>query len=182
MLTRALDAIYRAAGILAGVFLVAICVIVSAQIVARQLGTIIPSADEFAGFCLAATSFLGLAYSFRHGSHIRVTLFVRGFKGLAGQALLSLALATAAGITLLLAWHTLAMVFENFTRAEVTSGLVPVPLWLPQLGMAVGVSLFGIALVEDLIRAVAGREPTFSQSELRNEAQVIASDDPAHPG
>lgn len=61
MLTRTLDRIYTAAGALAGVFLVLICVIVTAQIVARQLETIIPSADQFAGFCLAATSFLGLA-------------------------------------------------------------------------------------------------------------------------
>ena len=181
MLTRSLDAIYRAAGVLAGVFLVAICVIVSAQIVARQLGTIIPSADEFAGFCLAATSFLGLAFSFRQGSHIRVTLFVRGFQCLSGQVLLSLALATAAAITLILAWHTLAMVFQNFTRGEVTSGLVPVPLWLPQIGMAAGVTLFGIALIEDLVRALTGREPAFSQSEFRNETQEIANDDAAQP-
>lgn len=182
MITRALDAIYRAAGVLAGIFLVAICVIVSAQIVARQLGTIIPSADEFAGFCLAATSFLGLAYSFRAGSHIRVTLFVRGFQGLAGQILLCLALATAAAITLLLGWHTLAMVLQNFTRGEVTSGLVPMPLWLPQIGMAVGVTLFGIALIEDLLRALAGRTPVFNRSEIRNETQQTENDDPAQPG
>ena len=176
MLTRALHSIYWAAGVLAGVFLVAICVIVSAQIVARQLGTIIPSADQFAGFCLAATSFLGLAYSFRHGSHIRVTLFVRGLRGLWGRVLLALALATAAAITLVLAWHTIAMVVQNFSRGEVTSGLVPVPLWLPQLGMAVGVALFGLAVVEDLVRALAGREPAFSEAEHRNETQNTESD------
>lgn len=132
MLTRSLHRLYDAAGALAGVFLVAICVIVTAQIVARQLGTIIPSVDQYAGFCLAATSFLGLAYSFRGGSHIRVTLFVQGLRGKPERALLVLALATAAAITLLLAWHTVAMVIQNFSRGEVTSGLVPMPLWVPQ--------------------------------------------------
>ena len=99
MPTRALDMIYRAAGALAGIFLVAICVIVCAQIVARQFEAIIPSADQFAGFCMAATSFLGLAYSFRDGSHIRVTLFVRALGSTGQRMMLILALAIAAAIT-----------------------------------------------------------------------------------
>lgn len=177
MLTRALDAIYRAAGALAGLFLVTICVVVSAQIVARQLGTIIPSADQFAGFCLAATSFLGLAYSFRNGSHIRVTLFVRHATGLRGRVLLSSALAVAAAITLTLAWHTIAMVIQNYSRNEVTSGLVPIPLWVPQLGMAAGVALFAVSILEDLVRALLGREPTFATSERQIEAPESKSDD-----
>ncbi len=165
MLTRSLDAIYKAAGVLAGIFLVAICVIVVAQIVARQLETIIPSADQFAGYCLAATSFLGLAYSFRSGSHIRVTLFTQALSGLAARFFVIIALAVAAVICSLLAWETLKMVSQNATRGEVTSGLVPIPLWLPQLGMAIGTTLFAIAIVEDLASAVMGRPTAFEQSE-----------------
>ncbi|SIS90538.1 TRAP-type C4-dicarboxylate transport system, small permease component [Roseivivax lentus] len=178
MLTGFLHRLYDAAGALAGVFLVAICVIVTGQIVARQMGTIIPSADQYAGFCLAATSFLGLAYSFRGGSHIRVTLFVQGLRGTAERALLVLALATAAAITLLLAWHTIGMVIQNFSRGEVTSGLVPMPLWVPQLGMAIGVTLFGIALLEDLFCALTGRQPAFNAAERELEARNAEGDDP----
>jgi TRAP-type C4-dicarboxylate transport system permease small subunit len=169
MLTRALDRMYWVAGVLAGIFLVAICVIVTGQIVARQLGTIIPSADQFAGFCLAATSFLGLAYSFRRGSHIRVTLFVRMLHGLWGRLVLILALAVASAIILLLAWNTIAMVIQNFSRGEVTSGLVPIALWVPQMGMAAGIALFALALLEDLAHALIGREPAFIQAEADNE-------------
>ncbi|MEI8632394.1 TRAP transporter small permease subunit [Vibrio sp. PP-XX7] len=43
--------------------------------VGRWFGVIIPSSDDFAGFLLAASSFLGLAYTFRAGGHIRVSLF-----------------------------------------------------------------------------------------------------------
>lgn len=165
MLTRALHALYGAAGVLAGVFLVAICVIVTAQIVARQFDMIIPSADQFAGFCLAATSFLGLAYSFRSGSHIRVTLFVQALGGTGFRLMLILALAIAAAISGLLAWNTIAMVMQNFMRGEVTSGLVSIPLWLPQIAMAVGLTLFAIAIVEDLVNAVIGRPTNFSHPE-----------------
>ena len=176
MATRFLHVIYRATGVLAGIFLVLICVIVTAQIVARQLGTIIPSADEFAGFCLAATSFLGLAYSFRSGSHIRVTLFVQGLRGIGGRIMLVVALATAAAITLVLAWHSIAMVVQNFSRGEVTSGLVPIPLWVPQIGMAAGIALFAVAILEDLLCALTGRDPAFSHDERNRNADSDTPD------
>ena len=165
MLTRALDLLYRAAGALAGVFLVAIAVVVTAQIVARLMGRIVPSADEFGGFCLAATSFLGLAYAFRDGSHIRVTLLVHHTKGWLRQGLTILALAIATAITSIFAWHTAKMALQSFTRNEVTAGLVPLPLWLPQLAMAVGVVLFALAVFEDLVRALLGRDPVFASGE-----------------
>lgn len=173
MLTRSLDLLYRAAGALAGVFLVAIAVIVTAQIVARFFDAIIPSSDQFAGFCLAATSFLGLAYAFRAGSHIRVTLFVRPLRGRLGHAFLVLALGIGAAMSTFFAWHTVRMVVQNMVRGEVTLGLVPVPLWLPQLGMAIGVVLFAAAIVEDLVRACLGRAPVFARDEDK-ETEGIA--------
>ena len=165
MLTRSLNAVYPVTGALAGFFLVAICVIVMAQIVARQLGTIIPSADEFAGFCLAATSFLGLAYSFRSGSHIRVTLFIQALGSTGTRVMLVLALGVAAAVSGLLAYHTILMVIQNATRGEVTSGLIPIPLWLPQMGMALGIALFCVAIVEDLVNAILGRATVFNENE-----------------
>ena len=176
MLTRSLDAIYRAAGALAGFFLVAICVLVMAQIVARQLGAIIPSGDQFAGFCLAATSFLGLAYSFRSGSHIRVTLFIQALNHTGSRLMLILALAVATAISGLLAYHTSVMVIQNAYRGEVTSGLISVPLWLPQIGMAVGVTLFCVAIVEDLVNAILGRPTAFNENEV-SRRQVDAGKD-----
>ncbi|WP_223426946.1 TRAP transporter small permease [Tateyamaria pelophila] len=167
MLTRSLNAVYKAAGALAGFFLVAICVIVMAQIVARQLGTIIPSADEYAGFCLAATSFLGLAYSFRSGSHIRVTLFIQALGNTSSRLMLILALVVATSVSGLLAYHTILMVMQNATRGEVTSGLIPIPLWLPQMGMAIGITLFCVAIVEDLVNAILGRATVFNENETK---------------
>jgi TRAP-type C4-dicarboxylate transport system permease small subunit len=181
MLTRSLNAIYQAAGALAGVFLVAICVIVTAQIVARQFGAIIPSADQFAGFCLAATSFLGLAYSFRSGSHIRVTLFIQTLGSTGTRLMLVLALSVAAVITVILAYHTIFMVVQNATRGEVTSGLVPVQLWIPQLGMAVGVTLFAIAILEDLFSAIVERPTAFDRNETKRMAVDQGKDGLADP-
>ena len=89
VLRRALDALYRLSGALAALFLVAICAIVLLQVGANcidkiaewttgaPIGLVVPSYAEFAGFFLAASSFLALAWTLRHGGHIRVSLFVR---------------------------------------------------------------------------------------------------------
>ena len=69
---RALDAIYSASGALAVGFLVLIAALTLAQVVARLLGTLIPSAEDFAGFSMAGAVFFGLAYTLRGGGHVRV--------------------------------------------------------------------------------------------------------------
>ena len=71
-----LNRIYDCAGILAGVFFVLIAVFVVANVFGRQLGITVKSADEFAGYCMTAASFLGLAATFRDRIHVRVTLLI----------------------------------------------------------------------------------------------------------
>ncbi len=47
-----------------------------AQVFGRFFGVLIPSADDFARLCMAASSFLALAYTMRQGVHIRVNLLI----------------------------------------------------------------------------------------------------------
>lgn len=76
---RVLDTLYRAAGGLAALFILAIVVLVFAQVglnladkitvglTGKGLGVTIPSYADFTGFFLAAASFLALAYTLRAG-------------------------------------------------------------------------------------------------------------------
>jgi len=73
---KILDNIYTGAGVLAGVCIVLITVMILTQIVGRWFGVIIPSTEDFSGYLLAAASFLALAYTFRLGGHIRITLLI----------------------------------------------------------------------------------------------------------
>src|SRR2546425_7376214 len=92
----ALDLLYKGSGFLAGFFLVAIAVLSAAQIAARELGFAAYSYDDFAGFCLAAGSFLRLAYTFRGNEHIRMTLLLHHARGGTPRALGLGSLAVAA--------------------------------------------------------------------------------------
>lgn len=70
---------YLLSGWLSGACIIVITILLLLQIIGRLLGFIVPSAEDFAGFALAASTFFGLAYTFREGGHIRVTLVIQRF-------------------------------------------------------------------------------------------------------
>lgn len=164
MFSKFLDRLFTWSGYLAGIFLVAIAVLITAQIVARLIGQQIPSADEFAGYCLAASSFLGLAYSFRSGSHIRVTLLAERLGAKAQRVLLLLVLLFSVVMIAIWAFNSLSLVWESYEFKEVSTGILKYPLWIPQLSMGVGVSLFCLAVLEDLVNVLRGKEPNFQKN------------------
>src|SRR6187399_2288862 len=71
-----LDRLYLFSGYLAGVFLLAIFVLMMLLSAGRPVGLNIPAADDFVSWCMAAMAFLGLAHTFRHGEMIRVGLLI----------------------------------------------------------------------------------------------------------
>ena len=71
-----LDRLYLFSGYLAGLFLIAIFVLMMLLSAGRPLGLNIPAGDDFISWCMAATAFLGLAHTFKHGEMIRVGLLI----------------------------------------------------------------------------------------------------------
>ncbi len=165
MLGKFLDRLFTWSGYLAGVFLVIIAILVVAQIVARFFNTQIPSSDEFAGYSLAACSFLGLAYAFRSGSHIRVTLLTGRLQPKAQRIMLLLVLAFAAVMMAVWAYNSMALVYDSWQYNEMSKGILKYPIWIPQLSMGVGVTLFCLAILEDLVNVIRDREPNFEKNK-----------------
>lgn len=156
---RLLDLIYRTSGALAAVFLVAVLVLVTTGIVSRALGIYIRGTDDYAGYCMAAAGFLALAYTFKHGEHIRVTLFIDRLRGGPRKFLEWLALAFGTLISAIVAWYSLRLTLNSFEFNDISQGVDATPLWIPQLGMALGAMLLLLALVDDLVLTSLGRPP-----------------------
>ncbi len=165
---RTLDCIYRCGGGLAAAFLVAIVAMVFAQVslnlvdkiwalfTGHGIGLTIPSYSDFTGFFLAASTFLALAYTLRAGGHIRVTLLTgrlpaRG-RRLAEVGVVAIALAMTGYAT----WYFGLLVIESYEFDDRSSGMVSVPLWLPQLPVLVGLSILTLALMDELICLLRG--------------------------
>jgi TRAP-type C4-dicarboxylate transport system permease small subunit len=152
----ALNALYKGSGLLAGFFLVCVAVLSLTQIFARLLGYAAHSFDEFAGYCMAASSFLGLAWTLRCNEQIRVTLLLGHTRGGWRRALELLCLLVGVVLLAQFAWSTISMVWTSFTLNDVSQGLVPVQLWIPQSGMALGLVILLIALLDDLLVMLSG--------------------------
>jgi len=162
---KSLDWLYTGSGILAGVFLVLIAVLSLAQISGRLLGFAAYSFDDFAGFCMAASSFLGLAHTYRRNEHIRVALLVDLFSGGKRRLLETLCLAASTFLIGFFAWYAIDMAWTSYAINDVSQGLVPVPLWVPQSGMALGLLIMSIALLDDLIIVLARGTPSYLVAE-----------------
>ena len=156
-----LDKLYLGSGMLAGLFIILITIMILAQIIGRWFGIVIPSTEDFAGFFLAATTFLALAYTFRMGGHIRVTILVHLLKGKLQRFALALALLVFIVMIAYGVYYTGFFVYESWSFHELSQGYIAVPLWIPQLAMVVGLTIFLIALIDDLILVLSGNTPTF---------------------
>src|SRR5688572_8563164 len=86
MIRILLDGLYLIAGYLAGLFLIAIFLLMLALSFGREVGINVPAGDDFAAWCMAAMAFLGLAYTFKTGEIIRVGLVLDRLRGRARWA------------------------------------------------------------------------------------------------
>ncbi|MGR3623243.1 TRAP transporter small permease [Pseudophaeobacter sp.] len=75
-LQRVFDRFYLLSGVLASVFMVTILLLIVAQMIARWSSLTFPGSTEYAGYAMAATSFLALAHALTRGAHIRVSIFL----------------------------------------------------------------------------------------------------------
>lgn len=149
--------LYTLSGLLAGLFLILICVLIVAQILARQFGTMIPSTDEFAAYCMAASGFLALPYALMRGAHIRVELLFRLLPQRSLFAVEVLGNVVGLLIATYLAWYCALFVLESYEFREVSSGLLPIPMWIPQIPMVLGTVILVIAMAERLVLVCRGQ-------------------------
>lgn len=167
---RVLQKIYDVCGAIAGGLILLICVLISMQIILNAFGRLspgtlpstIPSYADFSGFMLAGATFLALAHTLRAGGHIRVNLvtarlpqhvqfFAEGF-------VLALAIALVGYAT----WFMGALVVESLHYGDVSTGIVPVSLWIPQSVAAFGIALLLVAIIHTFVDLIQAGHPVLS--------------------
>lgn len=156
MLRSACNYLYLACGVIAAVSLAGIAVVTLAQIIARPFGYAF-EATELAGFLLASSTFLGLAYTFVNGGHVRINLI----RQVASPGLMRLVevwcCVVGMGVTGYAGWRMAIFAFQTFTYNELSPGMLALPMWVPQAGIALGLAVMCIGLVEQATLILAGR-------------------------
>lgn len=175
-LRRALDALYLAGGVAGAIAIVAIGGLVLVQIIGRQAGFLLPGSDDLTAYAVAASATLPLAYTFRHAAHIRVDIVIGRFSGRSRHALELLVLAIASAVALLFAYACLDTLIDSWTFGEVAQGMLAVPIWLPQIPLVFGSALFALALIDDLVVAASGGEPSYRRAVERSAPERAAEE------
>lgn len=157
-LRAGLDGLYRLCGLLAALFLVALLVIILAQVGARWLGVQFPGSTSYAGYCMAGASFFALAHTLNHGAHIRVSLVIGQLTGAPRRIAELWCLAIATGLAWYFAWYATKAVRISRLIHDVSQGQDATPLWIPQSFMAIGTIVLAIAFTDLLIRVLRGGE------------------------
>ncbi|APR05101.1 TRAP transporter small permease [Thauera chlorobenzoica] len=155
-----LDSLYRLSGGLAAVGMVATLVLVTSGVVTRPLGIYLPGTDDYAGYAMAACGFLALAYTFKHGEHIRVGLVLERVGPRLRAALEWFSLAAGTAVAATLAFYSIRLVLQSHEFEDISQGVDATPLWIPQLTMAFGSVVLLVALIDDLVMTTLGCEPT----------------------
>jgi len=155
---KLLDAVYDAAAYAAAFFMVGVLLMVLASVVGRLAGFNLRGSDAYAGYCMAAASFLALAHTLKRGEHIRVTLFLERFGGRLKRPLDLWCHAAGAFFCAILAFYSTRLVWQSRAFHDISQGNDATPLWIPELAMAAGALVLLVAMVDDLVLLIRRRE------------------------
>ena len=168
---RFLDFLYDAAAWAAALCMIGVLAMVLTSILGRQFHFHLPGTDAYAGYSMAAASFLALAHTLKKGEHIRVTLVIGRLRGGARRALEMWSLSVAVLLSGLFAFYACRLVWQSHAFHDMSTSNDATPLWIPQLAMAVGTVLLFVALVDEWVLELRGRRAHDMHSEeaLHNE-------------
>ncbi len=168
-----LDRLYLFAGYAAGAFLLAIFVLMILLSAGRPLGINIPAGDDLVSWCMVATSFLGLAHTFRHGEMIRVGLLIDRLEGRIRHIIEIAALAVGGFFVAFFTYYAVMLTYDSWRFHDMAQGVLPVPLWIPQLGYAGGLIILLVAFIDEFIHVVRGNIPRYEKPKPRTAEEVV---------
>ena len=153
-----LDRLYSVSGGIAAVALIAILLIMLAQVLARWTSTTFPGSTDFAGYAMAAASFFAFAYALNHGAHIRVSLFLQRFSGRGRRFAELWCYGVGSFLACYFAWFAVKAVRVSYVLGDVSQGRDATPLWIPQLVMGFGTIVLAIALIDRFVQILSGAD------------------------
>ena len=154
VIRKTLDFLYLASGVLAALCLIAILSLIVAQMIARWTGEIFPGAPDYAGYAMAAASFLAFANALNRGAHIRVSVLLNSVPPGPKKLLEIWCFALAAAIAWYFTYYAYWFVYWSWKFKEVSQGQDASLLWIPQSVMVAGGGLLALSLTDNLVHVL----------------------------
>jgi len=147
------------AATLAGLGIIISIVLVVIGVIGRYLLNLaILFIDEYTGYLLVLTTFLGLAYTLRTDGHIEVDLVVRVFPPRIKSGFRIVTTSLALALTLLLTIYTGDKTWSAYRIGSIATSPLETPLFVPQLVIPIGFGLLAVSLFTYLLKMVRARD------------------------
>lgn len=154
---KLIDGLYRGTAALGGVCFAGVLVLILYQLGGQFLPYTPRDSDEFAGYFMGASAFLALADALRSGNHIQVRLVVDLLSPGPRRFVAWLTWAGSTGLAAWVAWYFSRMTWISIELGEKSSGLIALPMWIPQAAMSWGATVFLIAFLDAGVTAIASK-------------------------
>ena len=150
--------LYRLSGYIAAIFLILVATFILTGIASRIFGFYIRGLAEYSGYCMAAASFLALAYTFGEKGHIRITLFLEKSNKTIRRYLEIWCLSIATFFSGFLSFYFLKMLIISFNFQERSEGADEILIWIPQVSVSLGSIIFFVCILHQLILKIFNKK------------------------
>lgn len=166
-----LDRLYLAGGALGACFIALIAVLMIGQSILREFRVNTGAVNDVVAWFCAAAAFFAMAHAFKHGDFVRVTLLLEKVSEKTRRAMELASLAIGSIAVAYLAVSACRFTYESWEFNDIAQGLLPMPMWIPQLSFALGSILLLIAVVDEFIIVLRGGVPTFVREVAERHAR-----------
>lgn len=162
--------------ILAGGTLAAACLLAIFAVILRNItGDVIFWSEEATIYLIIFSTFFGAVVTLRHNEHVSVDILPVLLKGKAKKFFVVLGVLLTAVYAFFVAYLSWQLISEPFSRSTITPAL-KVPLWVVELSIAVGMTLFFLRAVEMVFRALRAPVEELEKDVFAEEAAAAGMD------
>ena len=153
---RTLDGFYEGLMVLSAVAMAFTFLVVIFGILDRQFALGLRGLDAYAGYGIASTLFLAMPGTLQRGEHIRVTLLLQRLSPGLRHVLEWWCILAGIALTWGLAYYACGLVWVSHLTHDTSQGADATPLWVPQIGMALGCIGLAVAFADAAVSRLRG--------------------------
>jgi len=153
-----LKSIYKFSGYVAAIFLILVAIFILTGITSRIFSFYIRGLAEYSGYCMAASSFFALAYTFNEKAHIRITLFLEKLENTKRRFTEIWCLSVASFFSGFLAFYFIKMTIVSIRFGERSEGADEILIWIPQTAVAIGSLIFFICVLHHFLFSILDKK------------------------
>lgn len=160
-LRRSLDGLYALGGGVSSLCVLIILVLMVGASVGRVLDWRVSWINDVVSWLCAAAAFFGMAYSFRNGDFVRVTLLLEKMSPRLRHRFEVASLLTASVAIFYLSFWAARFTYQSWEFNDIAGNMVAIPLWIPQLSFVIGAAILLVAVVDECVSVLRGGKPSY---------------------